>query len=449
MALALLIGITACDDDNPAPEPTQNVIELASETGYLSILNEGISRFPDLASTLSGGEFTVLAPNDIAFANLLEAVGQTSLDDIPDEVLRNILSYHVIPNQTITAEQLSNTTLGTVSGEDVTVSIDGEVTFNGSASVINADIFATNGVVHVIDEVLINPSIQPIVGTVVAPAYFNKDFTTLIAAVEAASPNILATLLNNDTKTIFAPTNEAFIQAGIDMLPDQATLNAVLTYHVLGQEVRAADIADGSSEATTLNGDIYLSNTADGVFINGTTEVTATDIDANNGVVHVINRTLLPPSQTIADIAIDASESEQPEFTQLVAALSKVSSLLDAASSDGDLTVFAPTDAAFQALYDELAVNNIDELEAAIGNDGLAEVLQHHIVGDRVFSTDLSNGEVPTLNQNVTIDLNNLEVSPAEANASEAGLITDMLNIHATNGVIHVIDAVLIPEGIL
>lgn len=439
----------SCSDDDKEPEPTQNIVELAQGNSDLSTLVAALSRFPDIVSSLSDGQFTVLAPTNNAFDDLLEAVGQTSLDDIPDEVLRSILTYHVIANATLTSDALTNTTVATLSGEDLEVNVDGGVTFNGSSNVINADVDATNGVVHVIDAVLVNPSIQPIVGTVVAPAYFNNNFTTLIAAVQAASPSILTTLLNSDNKTLFAPTNDAFAAAGITSLPDQSTLDDVLTYHVISGIVNSADIADGSSSANTLNGEIYLSKNASGVFINGLTQVTTPDIAASNGVVHVIDRTLMPPSQTIAGIAVEASQAENPEFTQLVAALSKVPDLLNAADSDGDLTVFAPTDAAFESLYTALEVENIDELEQKIGNDKLAEVLQHHIVGARVFSTDLVSGNVGTLNQEVSIDVNTLTIEDANVSNPPAGLVTSMLNILATNGVIHVIDKVLIPQGII
>ena len=209
-------------------------------------------KFPDLVSTLSGsGSFTVFAPTNDAFVGLLAAIGQTSLDDIPESVLRDVLQYHVIAGASVKSNQLTAGPVATVGGENITVSLSGGIRLNGSVSVVTADVEATNGVVHVIDAVLVPPSITPIVGTIVAPAFFNKNFTTLIAAVKAASPDILTALLSSDKKTLFAPTNEAFAAAGITSLPSQATLNNVLTYHVIGAEVKAADIATGSSSANT------------------------------------------------------------------------------------------------------------------------------------------------------------------------------------------------------
>jgi transforming growth factor-beta-induced protein len=452
LALFILAGFVfvQCDndddDDNGATSKT--IVALAQENNDLSTLEAALTKFPDLVTTLSGStKYTVFAPTNNAFAGLLSAIGQTSLDDIPEDVLREVLEYHVLQGET-RSTQLASGDVETVGGESIGVDVASGVELNGSASVTTADVSASNGVVHVIDAVLVPPSIQPIVGTIVAPAYFNKDFTTLIAAVKAASPVILETLLNSSAKTLFAPTNDAFTAAGITELPDQATLDAVLTYHIIGAEVMAADIAVGSSAAETLNGNIYLSRGEGGVFINGSTEVVATDIEGSNGVVHVIDRTLMPPSMTIAEIVSDYAEGTSAEFTQLLAALARTSGegaddLLSAVSSDGDLTVFAPTDAAFADLYAALEVEGIDDIPL----ETLIAVLKHHVVAGRVFSSDLSSGSVGTLNGNVDVDLsaNPPTITGGSGGENVAELQTSLLNIHATNGVIHVIDKVLVP----
>lgn len=439
-----------CDDedDDDSMAPSQNIVALAQGNNNLSTLEAALVKFPDLVTTLSGnGKFTVFAPSNDAFADLLESVGQTSLDNIPEAVLRDILEYHVVQGEVLAA-QLTNSNVETVGGEDITVSVTNGVKLNTSVNVTGADVRATNGVVHVIDAVLVPPTMRPIVGTIVAPAYFNKDFTTLVAAVMAASPEILETLLDGGQKTLFAPTNAAFTAAGITTLPDRATLDAVLTYHVIAGEVAAADIANGSSVAETLNGDIYLSKGTAGVFINGSTKVVATDIQGSNGVVHVIDRTLLPPSMTIAEIVSDYATATNGEFTQLLAALQRTSGqgandLLAAVSGAGNLTVFAPTDAAFQELYTALNVTGVNEIPLAT----LIAVLKHHVVGARVFSSDLASGSVTTLNGDVTValDVNPPTITGGSGGANVADLQTTLLNIHATNGVIHVIDKVLLP----
>jgi transforming growth factor-beta-induced protein len=444
--LLVAFTISSCsDDDNPPAAPSNNIVALAQGNSSLTSLVAALTKFPDLVTTLSGtgSDFTVFAPSNAAFDGLLDAIGQASLDDIPESVLRDVLEYHVIAGGAVKSTDITAGDISTVGGEDITVTLAGGLKLNGTVNVTTADVEASNGVVHVIDAVLVPPTIAPIVGTIVAPAYFNKDFTTLIAAVTAASPAILTTLLDGTQKTLFAPTNDAFEAAGITSLPDQATLDAVLTYHVIsGAAVMAGDIASGSSSAETLNGDIYLSKGAAGVFINGTTEVIATDIEGSNGVVHVIDRTLLPPAKTIAEIVSEyASASSGAEFTKLLQALERTSGqgtdLLAAAGANGDLTVFAPTDAAFTALGVDLATVDLNTL---------TKILQHHIVGARVFSSDLSTGTAATLYKEVSINVGDLTVTGAKSGETGANLQPALLNVLATNGVIHVIDKVLLPE---
>lgn len=449
LACMSAFAFVSCDDDEDSG-PSQNIVELALEDNRLSTLEAALTRFPDLVTTLSGqGQFTVFAPTDQAFESLLDGIGQSSLDDVTDDVLRDILEYHVIAGSTVTSSQLQSGNVTTAGGEQIAVNVSGGVTLNASAMVTTTDVRATNGVVHIIDEVLVPPSIAPIVGTIVAPAYFNKNFSTLIAAVKAASPAILQTLLNSTDKTLFAPTNAAFTAAGINTLPDQATLDAVLKYHVISSEVASSAIAPGASEAETLNGNIYLSKNSSGVFINGKSKVSTADVSASNGVVHVIDRALMPPSQTIAQIAVESTTASTPQFTQLVEALSRTqgqgeNDLLAAVSnSNASLTVFAPTDAAFQALYAALGVNNVNEIPL----NTLIAVLKHHVIADHVFSTDLASGNAATLNGNVSVNTsaNPPTVTGGSGGSNVANLQTTLLNIHATNGVIHVIDKVLLP----
>lgn len=454
MVLVLLVSISSCSDDEDTPQPTQSIVALAQGQSNLSSLVTALTKYPDLVATLSGsGNFTVFAPTNDAFAALLTTVGQTSIDDVPEDVLKSLLQYHVVTSGAVLSTQLAAGNVATANGENIAVTTSGGIRLNGSVQVVTPDVLATNGVVHIVDQVLVPQSIGQFVNTIVEPAYFNKNFTTLIAAVKAASPSILQTLLNSSKKTLFAPTNDAFVAAGITTLPAQATLDAVLTYHVLTTEVRAAQLptntAPANSEITTLGGKFYLSNRGTtGVFINGTTKVTATDIVADNGVVHVIDRTLLPPSQTVAGIATSLSTATQPQFTQLVAALGRVPALLEAASSaDSKLTVFAPTDAAFEALYDALEVDGINDIEIGL----LTAVLQHHIVSapttatGKVFSTDLVNGAVPTLNGDVTISATNGTVTSSGGTVAQLSGTAALLNVLGTNGVIHTINAVLVP----
>jgi transforming growth factor-beta-induced protein len=431
--------------------PKQDIVAIAAATPSLSTLVDALTLFPDLVTALSSdGTYTVFAPDNDAFAALLTAIGQTSLDDVPESVIRTILEYHVISTAALFSTDLSDgQTADAVSGEEISITINMDGVFISGSQVVSADIEASNGVIHLVEDVMVPPSIAPIVGTIVAPAYFNKDFSTLIAAVLAADEDILSVLLSNGPSdqglTLFAPTNAAFEAAGITELPDGATLSAVLKYHVIDGTVEAGDLPTttvGAAEIATLGGDFYLTNKGGdaGVFINGNSQVVVTDIAGSNGVVHVIDRTLIPPSNNIVEIA---QSFDPDEFTQLVAALARTSGenpdLLAALSGDGDFTVFAPTDAAFEALYTALGVGSIDDIDLAT----LTAVLQHHVIATpRVFSADLESGSVGTLNGDITIDATAGTITDG---SGEDANLSEPLDVLATNGVIHVIDKVLIP----
>ena len=436
LVLIALLGIfvlAGCEKKDETPMPTQNIVQLAQAEPTLSSL---------------------VTPTNDAFTALLATIGQTNINDVPEPVLKSLLQYHVVTSGEVLSTQLTAGNVETANMENIAVTTSGGIRLNGSAKVLTADVKAKNGVVHIIDQVLVPASIGRFVNTVVEPAYFNKNFTTLIAAVTAASPSILDALLSPSKKTLFAPTNDAFTAAGITTLPDRATLDAVLTYHVIGSQVMAnqlpSNTAPSNSAITTLGGVFYLSNRgSNGVFINGRTRVTATDILADNGVVHVIDRTLLPPSKTIAQIATALSTaSSGKEFTELVAALTRVPALLDAASApSSNLTVFAPTDAAFSALYTALGVSGINDIDI----NTLTAVLKHHIISSpttetgRVFSSDLITGSVPTLNGNISISATAGTVTSGNGTVANISTNAALVNVLGTNGVIHTINKVLLP----
>lgn len=444
-ALAIL-SLSCSDDDDDVKGPTNNIVEIAQATPQLSILVDALTKYPDLVNTLSApGTFTVFAPDNDAFIALLPVIGQTSIDDIPEAVLENILQYHVHSSAAVLSSSITDGLLPMVNGENATISVNNGV-FVDNAQVSTADIVATNGVVHIIDNVIVPPSMLPIVGTIVAPAYFNKEFTTLIAAVQNADTDILSLLLSDGPSgnglTLFAPTNAAFEAAGVT---DVNGADAVLAYHVIDGIVRAEDLPSTSGSAAevgTLGGNFYLTNAGGSVNINGKTQVIATNITGSNGVVHVINRTLLPPTQTINDIVAGFATGNPAEFSLLAAALERAG-LADFFDGDGPYTVFAPTDQAFINAGLELSV--IQATDPAV----VASILTHHVVEPNVyvFSTDLVDGNVPMLNgQDVTISVSALTVQDASGSTPPAGLVTSLLDVHATNGVIHVIDSVLLPN---
>jgi len=438
--------LTSCDKDddtspqvNPNPPVEKNIVQLAQENGFNS-LAEALVR-ADLVSALEAdGNFTVFAPTDEAFDALLSAIGQESIQDVPVEVLQQVLLYHVVPS-TVMSTEINEGSVNTLQGSDISLSLMDGIMVNESKVQAPYDVKASNGVIHTVNQVLVPEAVGQFVNSVLEPAYFNNNFSTLVAA--AVKADLVETLLTSPNLTIFAPTNSAFEAAGIDVAnTDKEVLTAVLTYHVIGAKVMSTEIP---REATTLNGNmVYFSLTESGAYINGNTMISAVDIESGSGVVHIINQVLLPPSGNIVEKAI--ALSEQGQFTSLVAALSRTANegsqaqnLIDVLNGEGPFTVFAPTDDAFQALLDSK-----DEWSSLndIPLETLVSVLTYHVVPARAYDKDLAsslvNGELPTAaGQNIAIDLNTLTINES---ASIIGV-----NTNATNGVIHIINNVLLP----
>lgn len=448
LLLVMIVAFSCSDDDDDVMIENRNIVQIAQATPELSTLVSALTKYPNLVNTLSApGTFTVFAPDNDAFAALLPIIGQTSIDDIPENVLENVLQYHVHAAAAVQSGSITSGLLTMVNGENATISINNGV-FIDNSQVTTADVLASNGVVHIIDNVIVPPSMLPIVGTIVAPAYFNKEFTTLIAAVQAADPSILELLLSNGPSdsglTLFAPTNDAFTAAGItDLSAVAAVVDAVLAYHVIDGTVLAANLPTttiAASEIPTLGGNFYLTNAGGSVNINGTTQVVATDILGSNGVVHVINRTLIPPTQDIVEIVSEFAGGNPAEFSLLAAALTKAG-LIDALKGDGPFTVFAPTDAAFLAAGVDQAF-----IDAATPAE-LQPILLHHVVEPslHVFSSDVADGAVPMLN-GTDVTISGLTILDGGGNTPAANLVPSLLDVHATNGVIHVIDKVLLPN---
>jgi transforming growth factor-beta-induced protein len=257
-------------------------------------------------------------------------------------------------------------------------------------------------------------------------------FSTLKVAL--AKTGLMSYVASNEL-TLFAPSDDAFAALGINKqnVGNVENLEAILLYHAVEGEVYAGDLTDGFYE--TLNGAAVEINTTDGVMVNDA-QVIYADLKALNGVIHVIDAVLFPPSMNIVEIAI----SQNPdEFNTLVAAV-VAAGLDDDLQGDGPFTVFAPTDAAFALLgYD---ADNIGDLPVA----ALENILKYHVIeGARVYSSDLTTGLVTMFNgDQVFIDADDLTVN-GNSNTEPALLLEGFLNIQGTNGVIHVIDRVLEP----
>jgi len=349
----------------PVAAQEKDIVDIAVENGSFTTLVAAVQA-AGLVDALKGeGPFTVFAPTDDAFAALPEGTVEALLADIP--ALTDILLYHVVPGKAMAADVVDMTSATTLNGLDVSIKVeDGKVYLNDNVQVVATDVEASNGVIHVIDTVLLPPTsvtneranalnfrngpalnrdiigsfpsgaraealarneagdwvqinnagetgwvFAPLTtasgdlmalpvapGTIAEIAAADGRFTTLVAAVQAAG---LVDALNGDGPlTVFAPTDDAFaaLPAGTveALLGDIPTLTDILLYHVVDGKVMAADVVNLTS-ATTLQGSDISIKVEDGkVYLNDNVQVILTDIEASNGVIHVIDAVLLPPS---------------------------------------------------------------------------------------------------------------------------------------------------------
>jgi transforming growth factor-beta-induced protein len=308
-ALGLVACLAACDDDSGNPPPG-TIVDVAQANG-LTALGAAVTK-AGLTATLSdsSASLTVFAPTDDAFTALATALGYSSatalVDALPASALASILTYHVLPTKKSAADLAAGgpteATLYSFAGSSTTLALD---TTSGvsitdadltTAHVTTPDVPASNGVVHVIDKVLVPPGVL----NIVQMAQLNPTFSKLVGAVVSA--DLTATLSGAGPFTVFAPTNDAFaaIQSTVDGLTTEQ-LTQVLTYHVLASQVLAADIPFGTP-ITTVEGQTITINagTTAGTppTITDTTttpaDIVATDVRASNGVIHVIDKVLIP-----------------------------------------------------------------------------------------------------------------------------------------------------------
>ena len=434
----------------PDPEPLPSIVDIATSNENFSTLVAALQA-ADLVDTLAGpGPFSVFAPTNDAFAALLEELGVSAEELLVNPALKDILLYHVVEGKVLAEEIVTLDSVITVQGQSVSVEVrDGKVFLNDTVQITVTDIEASNGVVHVIDGVLLPASEEPApepkpepLPTIVEIASADERFSTLVAALKAA--DLVGALSAEGPFTVFAPTNDAFgallSELGIsaeDLLasPD---LKDILLYHVAAGKVLAEDIVSLDS-VETLQGDSVNVKVVNGdVILNGSVKVIITDIMASNGVIHVLDAVLIPPTDeedpkpSLVDIVVN-----DERFSILEAALIKTD-LVGALSAEGPFTVFAPTNAAFEHLANRLGVETADLLELP----NLADILLYHVSADRV-----SAEEAKELDNIETLRKSHIALSvDADGNLILNNHIKVIqADVHASNGVVHVIDGVLSP----
>ena len=472
-----------------ALSPPQDLVDLVVATESLSALEAAVIK-ADLVETLKGeGPFTVFAPTDDAFTSLLMALGDdyNSLDDFDTEeeiaLLKDILLFHVIPAKVLAADLAEGEVATALAENKIEIIAEGETFVIGDASDTNAvitatDIMATNGVAHTINKVLLPQSAIDFLATleaknIVEIAIATDDLSILVDALVAANAGLVETLSSEGPFTVFAPTNDAFVGL-LDILGDDYNalsdfdtqeeidlLVEILTYHVVsGTAAFSTDLSDGQTIETVNGGSVGINIKDGAVHVIDATENNATvvipDVEASNGVVHVINKVLLPQSavdfvanlqlKNIVEIAI-ATDDLSILVDALVAANA---GLVETLSSEGPFTVFAPTNDAFVGLLDILGddYNALSDFDTQEEIDLLVEILTYHVVsGTAAFSTDLSDGQtIETVNGgSVGINIKDGAVHVIDATENNATVVIP--DVEASNGVVHVINKVLLPQS--
>ncbi|NNE02598.1 MAG: fasciclin domain-containing protein [Eudoraea sp.] len=450
--LFALVVLGACsndDDGEPIVIVDPTIVDLALDNADLSILVEALTA-ANLVTTLQGdGPFTVFAPTNAAFQQFLTDNNFASLGDIPVDVLTALLLNHVVSGENLSTGlstgYINSLSTAGVDGRNLSLFVDTTtgVGINGVATVTAADNQGSNGVVHIVDGVIGLPNI-------VDHAVANGDLSSLVGALTDGGNTTFTDLLSDAATsfTVFAPVNSAFTAF---TNPNGNALDNILSNHVIaGAAAAAAGLTNSylNTAGTNADGDalsIYI-NTDNGVTLNGSSNVAAADIVATNGIIHAVDAVIDIP--TVVTFAV-----ADPNFSTLVSALTELTPATDFASIlsrteggngdqiDPDFTVFAPTNAAF------------DALASIPGEADLTPILLHHVVaGANVRSGDLNNpGDTPATTlegDNITITLpgtgdNIADVTDGAGN-TDAGIIA--VDVQAGNGVIHVLNTVLIPD---
>ena len=568
MTVMLFASPAAIADQRTAQE---DIPSNAAGTGIHDSLVAALDR-ADLVATLSGdGPFTVFAPTDDAFTAAGIDLDSFNTDD-EIATLVDILTYHVLAGAVNSSQVTDGMTATMLNGDDVTFSVTDGTVMIGDATVTMADVMASNGIIHVIDKVLMPPvpvteadgdiCYNMYTHTIAAGASFDEcmayayyenyemngqTFTgcynlvthtfTMVSQAECeaymwtpavdiamtaqattihnslvaalAQAELVSTLQGNGPFTVFAPTDDAFAEAGIDLAAldneeGKNLLTDILLYHVISAEVPSSAVTDGLV-AEAVNGDDLTFSVGEGVMVNDANVVLA-DVPASNGVIHVIDKVLMPPvpiteedgdvcyniyTHTIAahasfdecmsyvylvdydlngetftgcynmvthagrdyvqqeecesymwapaaDIVMTAQATtihHYRDLTALVAALAQAE-LVATLQGDGPFTVFAPSDQAFAEAGIDLAALNNEEGKAL-----LTDILLYHVVSGAVPSSAVTDGMVAS-----AVNEDDLTFSVGEGvMVNDANVI--LADVPASNGVIHVIDKVLMPPA--
>jgi transforming growth factor-beta-induced protein len=446
----------------PVVEYDATIMDILRENAGYSTLVAAIEA-AGLEDALSGStNLTLFGPTNQAFEAALGALGITAAELLADtETLTAVLLYHVAAGKLFAADVVGMDRVKMLDGNYADVMLKDGGAYIENAQITRTDINVRNGVIHVIDAVILPPNF----GQAPAPApaaqpnmmdilRANSGWSTLVAAIEAAG--LEGALSGSTDLTLFGPTNQAFEAAlsalGIsaaDLLADTETLTSVLLYHVAAGELLAANVV-GMDRIKMLDGNYADVMLKDGGAYIENAQITRTDIQVSNGVIHVIDAVILPPNFGQAPSPAPAAAPApyaanimdilraNSGWSTLVAAI-EAAGLEDALSGSTNLTLFAPTNEAFGAALDALGLT-AEQLLA--DTDTLTAVLLYHVAPGKLFAAD-----VVAADRIKMLDGNYAQIMVSGAGAFIDNAQITRTDIHVSNGVIHVIDAVILPAN--
>jgi uncharacterized surface protein with fasciclin (FAS1) repeats len=428
----------ACNNEDMPPSQEGSLWEIIDTSADFSLLKTAIVRAGLDSALRTVGPITLFAPNNAAVTKTLQELGLSSINQVPVDFLQAVLLYHLIPGRNLSTLLATGPKQTLLQGFILDVRVEGaSITLNNDFKVITANVDAKNGVLHIIDGMMIPPT-----NTLLDVAQENG-YTVFISAVVAAG--LESQLVQGGPFTLMVPSNAAF---NAYLTANNLTMNQLLTspnlqeiigYHVIPGLLQSSAFQRGQRN-TILNNPVYFSQAGTGNFLlNGVARIARSNLTADNGIIHEIEQVLTRPRQNIAEYVLERSLAPNPEFSILVKALIHAD-LLEAIAGrfEDNLTFFAPSDQAFEGLLREMNLTAVDQIPQAM----LKNILLYHLTEQRFFTPDLREGaSIPTLLSNASVVVN-----LADNRINDALMIPSKRNILMQNGVIHAIDQVLIPQ---
>lgn len=454
--ISCLFFVACFDDDSAQPidslPSTFEVIQKSHEhTQFFELLQEF-----DLDTVLNSGTHTVFAPIDFAFADV-------NLSNFSQDELRNLIMNHIVVGNAVSAN-LSSTYLQSIAttrfeGSDFNLSLlvsqATEIRLNGVSELVLPDVLANNGVVHYVDQLITTPTI----GDFISNDPTLQSLFSEIQNIEGDEFSFLFdTASDNTPYTFFAPTNEAFIEVLVDLAPisigslqelPNETLVELFNFHVVENEaLRAFNLEAG--ELTTRSGDLQvLINNLRLRDANGRTiEFELTNIQATNGVMHRVSQVILPDLDLpeIQPTFLDVAQEEG--FSIFVEAVNLIQGFESTLENTQQLSVFAPTNTAFNQAFANVGASDLESFLIAIGGvEDLQNILNYHMVNTFVELTDFSGTQTLVSrfnNQELNLISNNSTIQIQDINGTSTNVSTQ--DIPTSNGFFHGIEALLFPS---